>query len=167
MGRVVRQSASDDGHADLPRCGPEDLFKSERILLWMLRQWVAARVMGQEPRVRMAARAGTFISPRGAASFEMLMSAIEERVRRPLCISHPDCRGYACDEQRLVVACGVSSASPEIAARLLETMVIAPGVVAAVARVLNFSFEREGLRLPLRLNDPRPAPFVPHLPTLH
>lgn len=137
----------------LPDCGPEGLSPGERLLLWMLRQWVAARVLGEEPRSRLAAHAGPFISPRGAAAFVLLMTTVEERVRRPLCVSPPACLGYASDEQHLVTACGVSPVAPDIAARLLGELVLAPRVAAAAIRVLNFSFAREGLHFPLRLYD--------------
>ncbi len=148
-----------------PDCGPQGLSPGERLLLWMLRQWVTARMLGEEPRGRLAAQAGRFISPRGAAAFVMLMTTIEERVRRPLCISHPSCLGYARDEQSLVAACGVSPAAPDIAARLLGELVIAPQVVVALIRMLNFSFAREGLDFPMRLHcaGHRDAPR----PTLH
>jgi hypothetical protein len=146
-------SKSIDRLAGLPDCGPEGLSTGERLLLWMLRQWVAARVLGEEPRGRLAAHAGAFISPRGAAAFVLLMTTIEERVRRPLCVSPPTCLGYARDEQHLVTACGISPAAPDIAARLLSELVIAPRVVAAAVRVLNFSFAREGLHFPMRLRD--------------
>ena len=137
----------------MPDCGPDGLSCGERLLLWMLRQWVAARVLGEEPRGRLAAYAGAFISPRGAAAFVLLMTTIEERVRRPLCVSPPTCQGYARDEQHLVTACGISPASPDIAAQLLGDLVIAPRVVAAAIRVLNFSFAREGMNFPMRLRD--------------
>jgi hypothetical protein len=83
----------------------------------------------------------------------LLMTTIEERVRRPLCVSPPTCLGYARDEQHLVTACGISPAAPDIAAKLLGELVIAPRVVAAAIRVLNFSFAREGLHFPMRLRD--------------
>jgi hypothetical protein len=152
---------------DLPCCGPAALSGGERILLWMLRQWVAARILGQEPRARLARYAGPFVSPRGAAAFVMLMTAVEDSVRRPLCVSHPDCVGYAQDEQRLITACGVSPAAPEVAARLLGGLVTAPGVVAVLARALNFSLAREGLNLPLRLEDDTAPLITPCQPTLH
>jgi len=151
----------------LPDCGPEGLSAGERLLLWMLRQWVTARVLGEEPRGRLATYAGPFISPRGAAAFVLLMTTIEERVRRPLCVSPPTCLGYARDEQHLVTACGISPAAPDLAAQLLGELVIAPRVVAAAIRVLNFSFAREGLHLPMRLRDASPEPGAEARPTLH
>jgi hypothetical protein len=151
----------------LPDCGPEGLSSGERLLLWMLRQWVAARVLGEEPRGRLATYAGPFISPRGAAAFVLLMTTVEERVRRPLCVSPPTCLGYARDEQHLVTACGISPAAPDVAAQLLGELVIAPRVAAAAIRVLNFSFAREGLYFPMRLSEAHPPMDEAPRPTLH
>lgn len=152
---------------DLPCCGPAALSAGERTMLWMLRHWVTARILRQEPRAWLARHAGAFVSPRGAAAFILLMTAVEERVRRPLCISHPDCAGYAQDEQRLITACGVSPASPEVAAQLLDALVTAPSMVAVMARALNFALAREGLSLPLRLEDDPGLLAAPCQPTLH
>lgn len=153
-----------------PRCGPERLFEGEQLLLWMVRQWVIARVTCESPRARLAAVADRYGAPGSATCVAMLMMAIEEHVKRPLCILHPDCPGYARDEQHIITACGVSPAEPDLAARLLEGLVIAPDVVAVMARVVNASLAREGFILPVRLDDtPRP-PTPPNLcahPTLH
>lgn len=146
-------------------CGPLALTRGERVLLWMLRQWVAARVLHQEPRERLSREAGALVSPRVAAAFTLMMTTIEGQVRRPLCVAAPCRQGYAEDEQRLVTACGVCPASPEIAGRLLEDLVIAPESVIVTARFLNMTLAHEALALPLRLEEPDYAKTS--RPTLH
>lgn len=151
----------------LNHCGPVGLAEGERILLWMLRQWVTARVLGEEPGARLSKKVGGLVSPRVATAFILMMSAIEGQVRRPLCVSAPCCGGYADDEQRLITACGVCPASPEIAGRLLEGLVITPESVTVMARFLNTALAHDGKALPMRFDGPeamaRPAPR----PTLH
>ncbi|HWT50703.1 MAG TPA: hypothetical protein VN113_00805 [Caulobacter sp.] len=151
----------------LNHCGPVGLAEGERILLWMLRQWVTARVLGEEPGARLSKKVGGLVSPRVATAFILMMSAIEGQVRRPLCVSAPCCGGYADDEQRLITACGLCPASPEIAGRLLEGLVITPESVTVMARFLNTALANDGKALPMRFDEPearaRPAPR----PTLH
>lgn len=146
-------------------CGPLALTRGERVLLWMLRQWVAARVLGQEPRERLSREAGDLVSPRLAGAFILMMTTIEGQVRRPLCVAAPCRQGYAEDEQRLVTACGVCPASPEIAGRLLEDLVIAPEAVVVTARFLNMALAHEALALPLRFEEANRSPAA--RPTLH
>ena len=150
----------------LDHCGPVDLADGERILLWMLRQWVTARVLGEEPGARLSRKAGALVSPRVATAFILVMSAIEGQVRRPLCVSAPCCRGYADDEQRLIIACGVCPASPEIAGRLLEDLVVIPESVTVMARFLNTALANDGMTLPMRFDEPRPTTMTSR-PTLH
>lgn len=153
--------------AALDRCGPAGLAEGERVLLWMLRQWAAARVLREEPGARLSKTAGALISPRLASAFILMMSAIEGQVRRPLRFSTPGCRSYVDDEQRLIVACGVSPASSEMADRLIEGLVIAPEAVTLMAHYLNAALAQEGMALPMRLDEPviGSAPLRPR--TLH
>ncbi len=151
--------------ASVDDCGPLALTRGERVLLWMLRQWVTARVLGQEPRERLSREAGALVSPRVTAAFVLMMSTIETQVRRPLRIAAPCRQGYAEDEQRVVTACGVCPASPEIAGRLLESLVIAPEAVIVTARFLNMALAHEALALPVRFEEPERAPTA--RPTLH
>lgn len=146
-------------------CGPPALTRGERVLLWMLRQWVAARVLRQEPGERLSREAGGLVSPRVAAAFILMMTTIEGQVRRPLCVAAPCRQGYADDEQRLIAACGVCPASPEVAGRLLESLVIAPEAVVVTARFLNMALAQEALALPLRFEEPAAAAGA--RPTLH
>lgn len=152
-------------HASVDDCGPLALTRGERVLLWMLRQWVTARVLGQEPGERLSREAGALVSPRVASAFTLMMMTIEGQVRRPLRIAAPCRQGYAEDEQRLVTACGVCPASPEIASRLLDSLVTAPEAVIVAARFLNMALASDALALPLRLEEPERAP--PKGPTLH
>ena len=93
-----------------------------------------------------------------------MMTAIEGQVRRPLCVSAPCSGGYAEDEQRLITACGLCPASPEIAGRLLEDLVTTPETVTVMARFLNTALAHDGLTLPMRFDETEaPAPQ----PTLH
>lgn len=151
--------------ASVDDCGPTALTRGERVLLWMLRQWVTARVLGQEPGERLSREAGALVSPRVAAAFILMMTTIEGQVRRPLCVGAPCRPSYAEDEQRLVTACGVCPASPEIAGRLLEDLVIAPEAVVVTARFLNMALAHEALALPLRFEEPKHAKAA--RPTLH
>jgi len=151
----------------LNHCGPVGLADGERILLWMLRQWVTARVLGEEPGARLSKKAGGLVSPRVASAFILMMSAIEGQVRRPLCVSAPCCKGYADDEQRLITACGVCPASPEIAGRLIESMVVTPESVTVMARFLNMALANDGMALPMRFDEPEVAVSHTVRPTLH
>lgn len=153
-------------HAALDDCGPTDLARGERVVLWMLRQWVTARVLDQEPGARLSREAGHLVSPRVAAAFSLLMTTVEGLARRPLRIAAPCRQGYAEDEQRLITACGVCPASPEIAGRLLEGLVTAPEAVIVAARFLNMALAHEDLALPLRFEEPEPSPLPPRR-TLH
>lgn len=147
--------------------GPEGLSDGERLMLDLLRAWAAARRLGEDPRQRLGAAGGADASSRGAAFFIMVMTAIEEHVRRPLRIAPPGCRGYACDEQRLITACGVSPAAPDVAEGLLDELVFAPKLVAVLLRAMNGSLVRQGLHLPMRLSDPTSRQIAPARPTLH
>ena len=151
----------------LNHCGPVGLADGERILLWMLRQWVTARVLGEEPGQRLSKKAGALVSARVATAFILMMSAIEGQVRRPLCVSAPCCKGYADDEQRLITACGVCPASPEIADRLIEGLVITPESVTVMARFLDTALANDGMALPMRFDEPAVAVSHAHRPTLH
>lgn len=153
-----RQASVDD-------CGPAALTRGERVLLWMLRQWVTARVLGHDPRERLSREAGDLVSPRAASAFILMMTTIEGQVRRPLCVSAPCRQAYAEDEQRLVTACGVCPVSPEIAGRLLENLVVAPEAVVVTARFLNTALAHEALALPVRFEEPEYARAK--RPTLH
>ncbi|ENZ82635.1 MULTISPECIES: hypothetical protein [Caulobacter] len=150
-------------HQSIPHCGPAGLAKGERILLWMLRQWVAARVLGEEPKARLSKTAGSLVSPSVATAFLLMMTAVEGQIRRPLCVAAPGCGDYAEDEQRLITACGVCPASPEIAQRLLEAMLIQPEAVTVMARFLNTALARDGMALPMRFDEPETRAR----PTLH
>jgi hypothetical protein len=153
--------------AQLDHCGPVGLAEGERILLWMLRQRVTARVLGEEPGARLSNKAGGLVSPRVAAAFILMMTAIEGQVRRPLCISAPCCGGYADDEQRLITACGVCPASPEIAGRLIEGLVVTPETVTVMARFLNTALAHDGKALPMRFDEPEPPVQSARRPTFH
>lgn len=153
-------------HASVDDCGPSALTRGERVLLWMLRQWVTARVLEQEPRERLSREVGALVSPRVTAAFTLMITTIEAQVRRPLRIAAPCRQGYAEDEQRVVTACGVCPASPEIAGRLLESLVIAPEAVIVTARFLNLALAHEELALPVRFEEPGRAPAAAR-PTLH
>lgn len=152
-------------HASVDECGPSALTRGERVLLWMLRQWVTARVLSQEPGERLSREAGYLVSPRVAAAFILMMTTIEGQVRRPLRIAAPCRQGYAEDEQRLITACGVCPAAPEIAGRLLEGLVTAPETVIVTARFLNMALAHEALALPLRFEELESSP--PAAPTVH
>ena len=102
-----------------------------------------------------------------ASAFILMMSAIEGQVRRPLCVSAPCFGGYAEDEQRLITACGVCPASPEIAGRLIEGMVVTPETVTVMARFLNTALANDGKALPMRFDEPDTAPASPPRPTFH
>lgn len=153
--------------AHFQHCGPAGLAAGERILLWMLRQWVTARMLGEEPGQRLSREAGVLVSPHVSAAFILMMGAIEAQVRRPLCVSAPCCKGYAEDEQRLIAACGVCPASPDIAERLIESLVVTPETVTVIARFLNSALAQDGKALPMRLQEPVAPTGRARPPTLH
>ena len=124
-------------------------------------------LLGEEPGQRLSKKAGAFVTSRVATAFILMMSAIEGQVRRPLCVSAPCCKGYADDEQRLITACGVCPASPEIAGRLIEGLVIAPESVTVMARFLNTALANDGMALPMRFDEPEVMVSHAHQPTLH
>lgn len=148
----MRLDPFSDTHLD--QCGPVGLADGERLLLWMLRQWVTARMLGEEPAARLSNEAGGLASRRVITAFVLMMAALESHVCRPLCVSAPRCGGYAEDEQRLITACGICPACPEIAGRLLEGLVTAPESVTVMARFLNTAMANDGIALPMRFDEP-------------
>ena len=151
--------------ASVDDCGPTALTRGERVLLWMLRQWVTARLLSQEPGERLSREAGGLVSGRVTSAFILMMTTIEGQVRRPLRIAAPCRQGYADDEQRLITACGLCPVAPEMANRLLESLVTTPEAVIVTARFLNMALAHEALALPLRFEEPESMQAI--RPTLH
>ncbi|MFN3520731.1 MAG: hypothetical protein ACK4YQ_00670 [Phenylobacterium sp.] len=146
--------------SDLP--GPSGLWDGERLLLAGLRAWARSRCSRRAPDRSVREAIACVSSDRVGALFAALMQAVESGGRRPLQVHLGACPGYADDEQRLVLACGVCAVAPDIAARLLEPLVRDADSVVCLARALNTVLAVEGLSLPVRLFDDTPA-----APTIH
>ena len=141
------------------RVGPPGLALSEQLVLAGLRCWARARMARQEPR-ELVRPSLTHVASRPTATvFIALMERIERETRRPMEVHCVACRGYSEDEQRLVLACGVSRDAPEVALQLLAPLVKAPEAPVLLARTLNVALCKAGYRLPVRLwdDDVRPA----------
>jgi len=141
--------------------GPRGLWEGERLLLAALRAWAFCRRDRQPAQKHVADALAAIASPRIGALFSALMISFESSSRRPIQVHCGTCPGYAEDEQRLVLACGLACADPETAIRLLEPLVSDPEPVACLARALNAALAVEGFALPFRRGD------VGQAPTLH
>lgn len=130
---------------------PSDLTSGEQVVLAGLRLWAGLRLSGEAPQACVRQLMAEQVSDRAGAIFVALMEALERQTRRPLQIACSGCAGYGEDEQRLIVACGVSRVDMGIARALLAPLVIQPEPVAIFARALNMVLAHEGLGLPARL----------------
>lgn len=133
--------------------GPAGLTNGEQVVLAALRLWAGLRLSGESPAPCVRRLMAQQVSDRAGAIFVALMEALERQTRRPLQIACGGCGGYGEDEQRLVLACGVSRVDMGIARALLAPLVSQPEPVAIFARALNMVLCHEGLDLPARLTD--------------
>lgn len=133
--------------------GPTGLCDGERLLLAGLRAWISCRRERQPPDPMVRRAIACVASEQTGALFSALMETIEGVALRPFVTHCGACPGYGADEQRLVLACGLSPIDPEIAARLLTPLVADPAVVVCFARALNAALRADGLALPVRLYD--------------
>ena len=135
------------------RIGPAGLALSEQLVLAALRTWAQARLKGEDPRSLVRPSLTHVASKPAASVFVAMMESIEREARRGLQIHCVACRGYSQDEQRVVLACGVSRASPCVSAQLLAPLVRAPAGTVILARTLNLALGHAGFDLPVRLWD--------------
>jgi len=135
------------------RVGPPGLALSEQLVLAGLRCWAQARMVREEPRELVRPSLTHVASKPVASVFIALMERIERDARRAMQVHCVACRGYSEDEQRLVLACGVSRTAPEVALHLLAPLVNAPEAPVLLARTLNVALGKAGYRLPVRLWD--------------
>jgi len=135
------------------RVGPPGLALSEQLVLAGLRCWAQARMVREEPRELVRPSLTHVASKPVASVFIALMERIERDARRAMQVHCVACRGYSEDEQRLVLACGVSRTAPEVALQLLAPLVNAPEAPVLLARTLNVALGKAGYRLPVRLWD--------------
>lgn len=133
--------------------GPSGLWEGERLLLAGLRAWAHCRRDRQPPQKHVGEALAAVASPRIGSLFAAMMMSLEAASRRPMRVHCGACPGYADDEQRLVLACGLATAAPEAASRLLSTLVNDPEPVACLARALNAAMAVDGYALPFRLYD--------------
>lgn len=135
------------------RVGPHGLAVSEQLVLASLRAWARARMAGDDPRELV--RPGlTHVSSRPVANvFVALMEHIERDARRAMEVHCIACGGYSQDEQRVVLACGVARAAPDVALALLRPLVGAPEASVLLARTLNVALCKAGFPMPVRMWD--------------
>ncbi len=147
---------------------PSDLSSGEQVILAGLRLWAGLRLSGEAPQACVRQLMAEQVSDRAGAIFVALMEALERQTRRPLQIACGACASYGEDEQRLIVACGVSRVDMGVARALLAPLVKQPEPVAIFARALNMVLGHEGLCLPVRLEGGAPPPCRrPEGATLH
>jgi hypothetical protein len=137
--------------------GPDGLWDAERLLLTGLRAWARCRVEHREPARLVSEGLASVTSDRVGALFSAVMQAIEAGGRRALRVHCGACPGYAEDEQRLVLACGLAPIEPQMAMQLLAPLVRDAGPVVCFAAALNAALAQEGFALPVRLSDPAPT----------
>lgn len=135
------------------RIGPDGLALSEQLVLAGLRSWAQARLKGNDPRSLVRPSLTHVASKSVASIFIAMMESLEREAARGLQIHCVACRGYSHDEQRVVLACGVSRASPCISAQLLAPLVRSPAGTVILARTLNVALGHAGFVLPVRLWD--------------
>jgi len=135
------------------RIGPQGLALSEQLVLAGLRAWARARMAGEEPRALIRPGLTHVASKPVAAMFVAMMESIERDAARSMQVHCVACGGYSCDEQRVVLACGVANMAPDLAARLLSPLVRAPEPSALLARTLNIALCKAGYPLPVRMWD--------------
>lgn len=135
------------------RIGPPGLALSEQLVLAGLRCWARARMSGQDPRDLVRPSLTHLASKPTASVFVALMERIEGDTRRAMQVHCVACQGYSEDEQRVVLACGVSRTAPDVALQLLSPLVKAPEAPVLLARTLNVALAKAGYRLPIRLWD--------------
>ncbi|MBA4793743.1 hypothetical protein [Phenylobacterium sp.] len=136
--------------------GPQGLTCGEQLVLAGCRYWASLRLAGQEPQGPVRSLVAARASDRAAALFVAMMESLEKQTRRPLDFRCGGCAGYSPDEQRLVVACGISRIDMQTARALLTPLVHQPEPVVVFARAVNMVLAHEGLDLPVRLSDPKP-----------
>lgn len=133
--------------------GPQGLTSGEQLVLAGCRYWASLRLAGQEPQGPVRRLISGRASDRAAALFVAMMESLEKQTRRPLDFRCGGCAGYSLDEQRLVVACGVSRVDMQTARALLTPLIHQPEPVVVFARAVNMVLAHEGLDLPARLSD--------------
>lgn len=131
--------------------GPSGLFDGERLILAGLRAWGRCRCDGEPAEKHVRPALAAVSSERAAALFAALLQSLEQDSRRPVQLHCGSGRGYSPDEQRLVLACGVAAAAPEVARRLLEPLARQPEALTVLARALGGALAADGLALPVRL----------------
>lgn len=144
------------------RIGPEGLALSEQLVLAGLRCWARARMAGQDPQSLVRPSLTHVASKPVAMVFVAMMERIERDAARAMQVHCVACRGYSHDEQRLVLACGLAAAEPEIAMRLLSPLVKAPEAPVLLARTLNVALGNAGYPMPVRMWGEEAAPATIH-----
>lgn len=139
----------------------------EMLLIAGLRGWVQLRNAGEEPQSVIGRAMSRKTSARAAALFVAWLEMIEAASRRPIQVQCRSCGGISTDEQRLVVACGLSTSAFDVGAELLEPLLIQSEQVMVMARSLNLALADCGWRLPARLGGVRAVPHPQPGRTLH
>lgn len=135
------------------RIGPAGLALSEQLILAGLRTWARARMAGDEPRALIRPSL-THVASRPVASvFVAMMETIEREAARAMQVHCVACGGYSYDEQRVVLACGLARAAPDIAMQLLGPLVKSCKAPVLLARTLNVALDNAGFPMPVRMWD--------------
>lgn len=135
------------------RIGPVGLALSEQLILAGLRTWARARMEGEEPRALIRPSL-THVASRPVASvFVAMMETIEREAARAMQVHCVACGGYSYDEQRVVLACGLARAAPDIAMQLLGPLVKSCKAPVLLARTLNVALDNAGFPMPVRMWD--------------
>jgi hypothetical protein len=144
------------------RIGPAGLTLSEQLVLAGLRAWARARMEGEEPRALIRPSLIHVASRPVATVFVAMMESIEREAARAMQIHCVACSGYSQDEQRVVLACGVAQAAPEVAMQLLGPLVKACEAPFLLARTLNVALANAGYPMPVRMWDEHETPATVH-----
>lgn len=135
-----------------PHCSAEP-SDGERLLLAALRAWAQARIAGDRPSEVVGLALASQASGRIRALFMAWIQSVEAGCRRTLQIDCPRCGGVSQDEQRLIMACGLARAAPELAEQILQPLLLDGRSAIALAAALNVAMTTEGWRLPARLTS--------------
>lgn len=140
--------------------------QGERLILAGLRAWGHARLSGPQQSLVVQSALSVCASERVATFFAAFMEAVEATALRPIQIGCPHCDGLSMDEQRLIVACGISPVAFDLGQKVLAPILRDTETALVLARSLNGALAAEGLYLPARLTQ-HPAMHGGHRPTLH
>lgn len=135
--------------------GPRpSLASTERLLLYAMRAWAAARAAGLRPPAVVAPTFAANTSPRAAAFFAAWMQALDAGARRPIGWAVPCGGAPSADERRLIQACGLAPVDLQLSCRMLAPLLGEPESAAVLGRGLSLALSAAGWPCPARLAPP-------------